>query len=87
MIIFRELQETSDQNQDLTEQLRICQQNLSTANLKNEKLNEAETLKSKLNKQLEDNIHCLEHEKLSLQEKVSNLEKRLIGKTSTSGSP
>ena len=71
----RELQETSDQNQDLTEQLRIRQQNLSTANLNNEKLNEAVTLKSKLNKQLEDNIHFLEHEKRILQEKVSNPDK------------
>ena len=73
MIIFRELQESSDQNQDLTEQLRICQ-NLSTANLKNE-LNEAVNLKSKLNKPLEDILQCLEHEKRSLQEKVSNPEK------------
>jgi len=69
MIIFREQQETSNQHQELKEQLRICQEKLRAANLKHEKLNEELNLKSKQNKELE-------HDKRSLQEEISNLEKR-----------
>jgi hypothetical protein len=47
---------------------------LSEANLEKEKLNEEVQLKSKLNKQLEENLQHLEHEKKSLQERVYNLE-------------
>jgi len=50
MIIFREVHAASDQKWDLTEQLRICQLDLSEANLEKEKLNEEVQLKSKLNK-------------------------------------
>ena len=74
MIIFREVHAASDQKRDLIEQLWTCQLDLSEANLEKEKLNEEVQLKSKLNKQLEENLQHLEHEKKSLQERVYNLE-------------
>jgi hypothetical protein len=74
IIIFREVHAASDEKRDLMEQLRICRLDLKTANLEKEKLNEEVNLKSKLNKQLKDNLQHLEHEKRSLKEKVSNLE-------------
>ena len=83
MIIFREVHAASDKKRDLRERLRLCQRDLSAANLEKEKLNEEVNLKSKLNKQLEDDLQHLEHEKRSLQKKVSHLEKAI---SSPSGS-
>jgi ABC-type phosphate transport system auxiliary subunit len=83
MIIFREVHAASDKKRDLRERLRMCQRDLSAANLEKEKLKEEANLKSKLNKQLEDNLQRLEHEKGSLQEKVSNLEKAIFSPSGT----
>lgn len=77
LIIFREMQAASDKKRDLRDRLRICQRDLSTASLQKEKLNEELNLKSKLNKQLEDDMQHLEHEKRSLQKKVRDLEKAI----------
>jgi hypothetical protein len=77
MIIFREVHAASEKKRDLRERLRICQRDLSAANLEKEKLNEEVNLKSKLNKQLEDDLQHLEHEKKSLQKKVCDLEKAI----------
>jgi hypothetical protein len=78
MIIFRELEVTSNEKQLLFEQLRQCRLNLHVANFEKKMLNEEVNLKSKLNKQLEDNLKCLEDEKRSLQEKVSNRENTIF---------
>jgi predicted nuclease with TOPRIM domain len=77
MIIFREVHAASEKKRDLRERLRICQRDLSTANLEKERLNEEVNLKSKLNSQLEDDLQHLEHEKRSLQKKVCDLEKAI----------
>ena len=77
MIIFREVHAASDKKRDLRERLRTCQRDLSAANLEKEKLNEEVNLKSKLNKQLEDDLQHLENEKRSLQKKVCDLEKAI----------
>jgi len=82
-LFFREVHAASDKKRDLRERLRMCQRDLSAANLEKEKLNEEVSLKSKLNKQLEDDLQHLEHEKRSLQKKVSDLEKAI---SSPSGS-
>lgn len=74
---FREMQAASDRKQALRDQLRTCQQDLSAANLQKEKLYEEVNLKSKLNKQLEDDMQHLEHEKRSLQKKIRDLEKAI----------
>ena len=83
MIIFREVHAASDKKRDLRERLRMCQRDLSEVNLEKEKLNEEVSLKSKLNKQLEDDLQHMEHEKRSLQKKLSDLEKAI---SSPSGS-
>jgi ABC-type phosphate transport system auxiliary subunit len=77
MIIFREMHAASDQKQNLRQQLRICQRDLSAANLEKEKLNGEVNLKSKLNKQLKDDLQHLKHKKRSLQKKVYELEKAI----------
>jgi len=77
MIIFREIRAVSDQKRNLRKRLRMCQRDLSAANFEKEKLNEDVNLKSKLNKQLEDNLQLLEHEKRSLQKKVYEREKAI----------
>jgi chromosome segregation ATPase len=89
MIIFRQVRTASDQNRYLLEQLRTCQLDLSAANLEKEKLSEELRLKSKLNKQLEDNLQnldkekrSLKHDNRSLQEKILKFEKATL---STSG--
>jgi septal ring factor EnvC (AmiA/AmiB activator) len=74
LIIFREMQAASDKKRDLRDRLRICQRDLCAANLQKEKLNEELYLKSNLNKQLEDDMQHLEHEKRRLQKKVHDLE-------------
>jgi hypothetical protein len=60
MIIFRLICAALDKNRNLIEQLRMCQRVLSAANLEIEKLNEEVNLKSKLNKQLEDDLQHLD---------------------------
>lgn len=81
-IIFREMQAASEKKRDLRDRLRIYQRDLSAANLEKERLNEDINHKSKLNKQLEDDLQHLEHEKRSLQKKIRDLEKAI---TSPSG--
>jgi septal ring factor EnvC (AmiA/AmiB activator) len=78
MIIFREMHAASAQTQDLIFQLKLCQLKLRAANSENEKLNVELNFKSKQNKQLEDDLKCMDHEKRSLQQKVSNLENALF---------
>jgi hypothetical protein len=77
MIIFRGMRVASDQKRILRERLRMYQEDLREANFEKEKLNEDVNLKSKLNKQLEDDLQHLEHEKRSLQKKVYELEKAI----------
>ena len=74
MITFREAHAASDEKQDLIEQLRVCRLDLQTANFEKDKLNEEVNLKSNLNKELEDTLQRLDHEKRSLEEKLSSLE-------------
>jgi len=83
MIIFREMCAASHQKQNLREQLDICLLNLSAANSEKEKLIEEINLQSKLNKQLEDDLQHLDHEKRSLQKKLYEFEKAV---SSPSGS-
>jgi predicted nuclease with TOPRIM domain len=77
LITSREIQAASEKKRDLRDRLRTCQRDLSAANLEKEKLNEEVNLKTKLNKQLEDDFQHLEHEKKSLQKKVHDLEKAI----------
>jgi chromosome segregation ATPase len=83
MIIFSEVHAASDKKRKLGEKLRMCQWRLCAANLEKKKLNEEISHKSKLNKQMEDDLQHLDHEKRSLQKKVSDLEKAI---SSPSGS-
>jgi chromosome segregation ATPase len=71
------MQAASDKKRDLRDRLRICQRDLNAANVQKEKLNEEVNLKSKLNKQLEDDMQHLEREKRSLQKKIRDLEKAI----------
>jgi hypothetical protein len=68
----------SDKMQDLREQLRICQRDLNAANLEKKKFNKEVKLKSKLNKQLEDDLQYSQNENRSLHKKVSDLEKAIF---------
>lgn len=77
LITFREMQAASEKKRELRDRLRIYHRDLSAANLEKNRLNEDFNLKSKLNKQLEDDLQHLEHEKRSLQKKIHDLEKAI----------
>jgi predicted nuclease with TOPRIM domain len=81
MIILREMHAASDQKRKLRVKLKTCQQNLRATNLEKGKLNEEVNLKSKLNKQLEDDLQHLEREKRSLQKKVYDLQRAISSPT------
>jgi chromosome segregation ATPase len=75
--MFREMQAASEKKRELRDRLRVYLRDLSAANLEKIRLNEDLNLKSKLNKQLEDDLQHLEHEKRSLQKKIRDLEKAI----------
>lgn len=71
------MQAASEKKRELRDRLRVYLRDLSAANLEKIRLNEDLNLKSKLNKQLEDDLQHLEHEKRSLQKKIRDLEKAI----------
>lgn len=77
LITFREIQAASEKKRDFRDRLKIYHRDLSAAILEKNRLNEDLKLNSKLNKQLEDDLQHLEHEKKSLQKKIHDLEKAI----------
>lgn len=67
-----------DTTRDLKKQLITCPLDLKAVNLENKKLIEEVNLKTKLIKQLVDDLQHLKHEKRSLQQKVSGLVKAVL---------
>ncbi|XP_033610383.1 E3 ubiquitin-protein ligase TRAIP isoform X3 [Cryptotermes secundus] len=76
-VLKREIQAASEKKRDFRDRLKIYHRDLSAAILEKNRLNEDLKLKSKLNKQLEDDLQHLEHEKKSLQKKIHDLEKAI----------
>ncbi|XP_069681479.1 E3 ubiquitin-protein ligase TRAIP-like [Periplaneta americana] len=76
-VLKREMQVSSEKKRDMRERLRTCQRDLSIANLERDKLTEELNVKTKQNKQYEDDMKHMEQEMRGLQKKVRDLEKAI----------